>query len=166
VNITLLGSYLPKLSADGIQSFIDRDIEEFIKTIRELREKGVTRHWPEDVLQERAVELRAELREDLNHVALFEVEVTGNDNSLDILNFQEPETTCCAWAHAYLTLDGDATLQEPHEAPPSGNFRLAFYIQDWKDHSTLVGPLGPIEINNFQVVPERLWRLAPYELLD
>jgi hypothetical protein len=52
------------------------------------------------------------------------------------------------------------------EQPESDCFRLTFYIHFWKDELGLSSSYGALACPSPQAVPERLWRLAPYEMPD
>jgi hypothetical protein len=166
MNILVVGAYLPRLTPERVNQFIDEDVSSFLTTIRELRSQGKTQ-WPEGDLVARAEEIREELNEELQSVALIELKIDSADASFDILSFHEKKTTAVAWEPAYLTTDGTELTCEPENGPPpAGSFRVAFYIHDWPNDGRLVGPNGEIDLPSFCEVPERLWRLAPYALLD
>lgn len=103
----------------------------------------------------------------LRGVALFEIRVEQCEGVFDFMQVSEQLTTSVAWEPVLLTEDGEATIEtkDPFitEMPA---FRAAFFVHDWPENGTLLGPTGPLSLPEFTPVPERLWKLAPYELLD
>lgn len=166
MRIRVIGAHLPRLDQTAIAQFIAEDVAGFVRTLRELRERGVTDRTNEEIA-ERAAELPAELDADLQKCALFEVEVTEYDGNLDPADFENPETGYCGWEPAFLSMDGESVIVEGYRSPPDlREFRVAFYIHQWREPGRLVGPTGELGLPEFTFVPERLWRLAPYACVD
>ncbi|MBX3657628.1 MAG: hypothetical protein KF740_04265 [Ramlibacter sp.] len=149
----------------GIANFIENDVKDWVTGIRELRERGITR-ITEDEIQLRASELPEELDADLQRCALFELEVRDNDSELDPSQF-ESESSYCGWEPVFLSLDGESVIFEGYKAPSTlKEFRVAFYVHEWDPPGRLVSPWGDHQLPEFQPVPNRLWRLAPYSCVD
>lgn len=166
MRIRVIGAHLPRLDQEGIRRFIAEDVAAFGRTIRELRERGITDLTDEDI-EERALELPGELDADLQTCALFELEVTGNEMEFDPSAFENPETGYRGWEPAFLTMDGGAVLFEGYRAPPDvRDFRVAFYVHEWQEPGRLFGVAGELELPPFTAVPQRLWKLAPYACVD
>lgn len=71
-----------------------------------------------------------------------------------------------AWNEKFLTVDGE-TLHDKQtlgEAPDEEQFRVVFVIHFWRPHLPLHSSYGELALPPIQPLPERLWRLAPYEL--
>jgi len=166
MQLTVVGAYLPRLDQARLSRWIADDVVSFKKTIRELRERGVTQTTDEEI-ELRAEELPEELNSDLQQVALFEVEVLGNSKVFVGTSFQERKTTAVSWEPVYLSLSGEEVICDKSDAPPElQEFRVAFYIHDWPQDGLLDGPLGELPLPPFSPLPERLWKLAPYSLVD
>lgn len=167
MKLTVIGAYLPRLSPERLASWIQDDVADFVKGIRELQSLGLAQSWSDDELQERAAELPVELADAMNSVALFEVLVDDHTGEFDPYEISEKETTSVAWEPAYLSEDGNASIADDvSELANVTKFRVAFYVHGWPERGELIGPTGPLGSHKFQPVPERLWKLAPYELLD
>jgi len=166
MRIQVIGAYLPRLDQKAISTFIAEDVAGFVKTMRQLLCHGVTRTTEKEI-RERAAELPAELDADLQACALFEVEVRENDGEFDPSQFQNPETGLCGWEPAFLSTDGKSIVFEGYSSPSDlRDFRVAFYIHQWSEPGRLVGPTGALKLPKFTKVPKRLWKLAPYALVD
>lgn len=111
--------------------------------------------------------LPRELGEALGSAVLIELLVESHGGAFDPDDFYEAQTTSVAWEPAYLSVNGDQKVAEVlSELNPEEPFRVAFFVHDWPENGTLVGPTGKLALPSFESVPERLWRLAPYVLLD
>jgi hypothetical protein len=168
MRIRVVGAYLPRLDWPSVKAYIARDIENFRTTLHRLREEGICKASADEI-EARALELPEEYALDLGACALFEIEVLGNTAEFDATDIRNPETGACGWEPAFLSLDGLETIDCPMwgKAPPSlRDFRAAFYVHDWNDGGRLIGPTGELSLPPFEPVPERLWRLAPYALVD
>ncbi|WP_147383849.1 hypothetical protein [Noviherbaspirillum sedimenti] len=137
----------------------------FVDGIRELQQRGLAKSWSEEELMARAAELPEELQSSLNSVALFEVLVQDHGGEFDPYSISEKETTAVAWEPTYLSVDGEEHIGE-ESMPAASSFRVAFYVHEWPEGGTLIGPAGVLSLPEFKPVPERLWKLAPYALLD
>lgn len=167
MKLTVIGAYLPRLSPERVASWIQDDVANFVKGIRELQSLGLAHSWSDDELQERAAELPAELEDAMSSAALFEILVYDHAGEFDPYEISEKETTSVAWAPAYLSEDGGASIADDvSELASVTKFRVVFYVHDWPEKGELIGPTGSLGSPKFQPVPERLWKLAPYELLD
>jgi hypothetical protein len=166
VQLTVIGAYLPRLDQTRLERWIADDVASFKSTIRELRTQGIAQTTDEEI-ELRAEELPEELNYDLQRAALFEVEVLNNSAAFEGSCFQEHHSTAASWEPVFLSLSGDAVVCEKYEAPADlRNFRIVFYIHDWPDNGVLEGPTGVLPLPSFTPVPERLWILAPYSLVD
>jgi len=166
MHVRVLGAHLPRLDQDGIASFIANDVATFKGTMLDLIKRGISTATREEV-EDRARELPDELDADLQRCALFEIEVIGNNREFDPVVFRNPETGYHGWEPVFLTMDGQRVLIETSKAPSGiSDFRVAFYIHEWTEPGTLVGPTGPLVVPPFTPVPDRLWKLAPYSCVD
>ncbi|PZO16937.1 MAG: hypothetical protein DCE87_04945 [Betaproteobacteria bacterium] len=167
MKLTVIGAYLPRLTPERLAVWIQDDVADFVEGIRDLQSQGLAQYWSDDQLQERAAELPSEMREAMNSAALFEVLVEDHKGEFDPYGISEKETTSVAWEPAYLSEDGGESIAEDvSELGEVNRFRVAFYVHDWPKKGELIGPTGPLVHPTFGPVPERLWKLAPYVLLD
>jgi hypothetical protein len=166
MHVRVLGAHLPRLDQAGIKKFIHDDVELFKKTLSDLIDSGTIKRDRGEI-EERALELPEKLDYDLQRCALFELEVTGNDTEFDPAEYGNPESGGLGWEPAFLSLDGASRITEACKAPASlQDFRVVFYVHDWELPGRLLGPIGELELPPFTPVPERLWKLAPYSLVD
>jgi len=92
---------------------------------------------------------------------MFELEVTEHDGGFNAAAIRG------AWEPAYLDFEGGSVIAERAlELADVPAFRVVFYVHDWPDGGVLEGPTGALSLPPFSAVPERLWRLAPYSIVD
>ncbi|MFZ4286522.1 hypothetical protein [Variovorax sp. HJSM1_2] len=167
MQITVVNAYLPRLDQAGISRFIERDIDDWRRSVPELQAKGFFRDLTSEDVDLRCEEMREDLDADLQQAALFELQITGNRGTLEPSDIGNPVTGLQGWEPAFLSADGAEVVHEGYQVPPTlGDFRLVFWIHDWADSAFLFSPWGNLILPTFQPVPERLWRLAPYSPLD
>ncbi|BET26674.1 hypothetical protein EV673_0209 [Limnobacter thiooxidans] len=167
MKLTVIGAYLPRPTPERLAAWIRDDVADFVEGIRDLRSRGFAQYWSDDRLHDRAAELPGELEKAISSAALFEVLVEDHTGEFDPYEISEKETTSVAWEPAYLSVDGVESIAQNVSKPREVNrFRVAFYVHDWPEEGELTGPNGPLAHPTFQPVPERLWTLAPYDLLD
>jgi hypothetical protein len=166
MHLRVIGAHLPRLDQAGIALFIASDVASFKETMRDLVARGISKVTPEEI-EDRALEHPEELDADLQRCALFEIEVTGNDREFDPTEFTNPESGYVGWEPVFLSMEGESKVTESYRAPASmTDFRVAFYIHEWDEPGTLVGPTGSLALPAFTPVPARLWKLAPYSCVD
>jgi hypothetical protein len=73
-----------------------------------------------------------------------------------------------AWNETYLSLDGETVLSgyPYNKAPKDSTLRVVFVIHCWNEQLPLGSSYGDITCPSPKPLPERLWRLAPYEMVD
>ena len=113
-----------------------------------------------------------QLFENAHNAALIEITVEDARHEFDAgLLAQEnptqpPSMWQVAWNEAYLTEDGEsiATDRPQSAASRPAKLRVAFYIHCFAEHPMIsyAGTLIPLPAAT--TLPERLWRLVPYEL--
>jgi hypothetical protein len=152
----LLGIYAPSRSPERVDQFI----RGYLGELRGLN-------------TERLTELDIELRAYLADAVLIEVLVHDRDANFDVGGFtqQDPSTSDSywqvAWAEVYLTPDGSQRACERWSGVADTEpLRIAFWVHFWRQELGLASSYGPVECDDAAEMPERLWRLAPYELPD
>ena len=158
----LVGAYLPRLTPDRLVQHVEDDRWRFVHVgVPELQRQGFLLDLTVEAIEERAAEIAEEMAYNLERAALFEFAIHEAKHPFDPGVFEG------AWEPAYLDITGQRVIVESaHDLPGAEPFRLAFWIHDWEAESVLKGPEGPIAIDAFQAVPERLWSLAPYAIVD
>lgn len=114
------------------------------------------------------------LRSHMDEAAVLEVLVTNPDASFDIGKFFQPDPAQsenlwqAAWNEKFLTPDGETliNLDRTQELPNASQYRVVFVIHFWKPDQPLRSSYGELALPAQQPLPERLWRLTPYELPD
>jgi hypothetical protein len=151
--IEVLGVYLPAADRDSFETYISKKCEDFA-------------HFP----PLRLAEIEAEYRDGLGESALIEVLVTSPDGRFNVGDFCQADPSLThshsqvAWCESFLAADGESRLQcDSFEVPSQPLFRVAFYIHYWQSSLGLESSYGPLALPSPQVVPSRLWVLAPYE---
>jgi hypothetical protein len=71
-----------------------------------------------------------------------------------------------AWNETYLSSDGEKVVAGYPLAtrPSSTNLRVALYIHAFAEHPAISYAGKPLQLPAVTAMPERLWRLVPYEL--
>ena len=113
-----------------------------------------------------------DLRYHMDEAAVLEVMVTNPDASFDIGKFVQPDPAQSenfwqvAWNEKFLTPDGEKLidLSRTKKLPEASPYRVVFVIHFWKPNLPLRSSYGELALPSMQPLPERLWRLAPYEL--
>jgi hypothetical protein len=162
MNTRLIGAYLPRLTPERLARHIAEDRWRFVNVgIPDLQQQGFALEWTKEAIEERADEIAEEKAYCLERAALFEFAISGANK------YFEPGVFENAWEPAFLDSEGQRVIAEVVSELPEGKpFRLVFWIHDWDEGSTLDGPDGPVQVGEFEPVPERLWSLAPYEVVD
>jgi hypothetical protein len=162
MNIRVVGAYLPSLKPERLRRYVEEDQLRYINVdVPALRAQGFLSDVSDEYIAERAAEIAEEKEQALQSAALFEIEVTHHQGDFD------PFAIEGAWEPAYLDLAGRRVVAEyTDEIAGLAAFRVAFYVHDWKRGSTLRGPSGTLALPSFRPVPERLWQLAPYAIVD
>ena len=119
-------------------------------------------------------EVREDLDRELSAAVLVEVLVESANKPFRVGEFTQPNPAVppgswqVAWCEKFLTPDGTALLEKPpfNKLPSEGQYRIAFYIHDWKQELGLTGPYGRLTVPQIEPMPSRLWKLAPYEQVD
>lgn len=114
------------------------------------------------------------LRHHMDDAALFEVMVTKSDATFNVGKFIQPNPRQTedfwqvAWNEKFLTPDGE-TLIEPGQTQKLTDltqYRVVFVIHFWKKNLPLRYGDREFALPAQQPLPERLWRLAPYQAPD
>lgn len=114
---------------------------------------------------------REEIVEYSREAALVEVMVTNPDATFDVGDFTQPDPRNpaagwqVAWNEKYLSLDGEQLLEDNRKQPLLGMppYRIAFVIHYWLADQPLLSSYGEVRLPPMEPLPDRLWRLAPYE---
>jgi hypothetical protein len=162
MNTRLLGAYLPRLTPERIARHVEEDRLRFVNVgIPDLQRRGFALDWTKEAIEERATEIAEEKAYCIERAALFEVEILHADRHFEPGSFEN------AWEPAFLDPEGQRVVAgSMADLDFSQPFRLVFWVHDWGEEAVLEGPDGPIAIERFEPVPERLWALAPYEIVD
>jgi hypothetical protein len=159
--VAIIGAHLPRLDQGRLAKYVADEEARYVNVaVPELRAKGFLKHISDQDVRARAEEIAEEMQYELERAALFELEVRSADQPFDIASIEE------AWEPAYITADGEQLLEQVGLSPSTASvYRVAFWVHNWK--GTKLGGLAGIgDIPPCSPVPERLWRLAPYALVD
>ena len=180
---------LPSLKVIGLYSF-SADKAAYARFIRETIDSHDPPNFDEDLkaflrkvgrgdeIRPLTDEDRKDREDDLRHhmddAALLEVTVTNPDARFRIDDFiqadpSQPEDRWqVAWDETFLTSDGETAIDIDYQRklPDLEQYRVAFVIHFWKPGLPLLSSYGELQPPAMQPLPERLWRLAPYNLPD
>lgn len=176
-SIDVLGFYSLSAASDQYARFIDRKIAFHDPANFSEDQKALfQRLGRADALQPFTDEDRRKWEDHLRHhmtdAAVFEVLVSNPDATFDIGQFVQPDPLQpesrwqVAWNEKFLTVDGEKLLEvgRGKTLPNAQQFRVVFVIHSWKLNLPLQSSYGQLSLPPIQPLPERLWRLAPYEL--
>lgn len=174
--LTVIGIY--SLSADWTaysrflrQEIDSRDATSFPDDLKEF----LRRYGRGDEIRPLTVEDRQEweqyLRSYMDDVAMIEVLVTDSDAAFNISGFVQPDPLRSendwqvAWNEKFLTADGETVIGEyPCKLPDALQYRVVFAIHSWNPDLPLGSSYGDLVLPAMEPLPERLWRLTPYEV--
>lgn len=114
------------------------------------------------------------IRGSLGSAAYVEVLIRNPDSRFDPGDFKQPDPKLSeglwqvAWNETYLSEDGETVIAGyPLPPIPEGPIiRVVFVIHDWKPELPLASSYGELKCPPMQALPDRLWRLVPYEMPD
>lgn len=178
--IRILGVYSPALCAATFSMFVQAhvDAEDPKNASPALRDflirMGRAAELAPLSADERDVMAR-DLASQMAGAALVEALVCHADERFSVCDFHQsdPGTPRNAihlpMAVRYLSEDGEKKLEEDGwSGTPDlpDRFRIAFYLHDWKEGVPLGSSYGAMSVPPLRPPPERLWRLAPFQLVD
>jgi hypothetical protein len=177
--IQVIGVYSPTVDMARYQAFVNEQVarqnpinfsDELKAFLRRVgREAEIVALSPEE-LEER----REYFEQEFAGVAQVEVLVEYADAHFSVADFKQvnpavPESRWqVAWNEQFLTADGLQLLGEYrlNELPTETRYRIAFFIHSWNHSLGLTSTYGPLSLVPITAIPERLWQLAPFELVD
>jgi hypothetical protein len=172
--IEVLGVYLPSADRERYEKFISDSVANISELSSEDRaiisklRKGINL---DEELRSAALEFEETLRLNLSEVALIEILVTDPDQNFRMDGFVQQDFSApqnlwqAAWNELFLSLDGEQVVADRWQGPPKERIlRVVFYVHFWKHALGLQSCYGPLNCPGPQAMPERLWKLAPYEV--
>ena len=162
MKLRVVGAYLPRLDAQRLARYVEEDELRYVNVaVPDLRSQGFLADVSDEYVIQRAREIAEETEYALRRAALFEVEVTEHRGEFN------PSSIEGAWEPTYLDLQGGSVIAEqPRELVDVPGFRVAFYVHEWPEDGVLQRPDGALPVPHFSAVPERLWQLARYAIVD
>ncbi|MBR1250477.1 hypothetical protein JQ609_26600 [Bradyrhizobium sp. AUGA SZCCT0169] len=176
-SIKVLGFYSPSAASDRYSRFIQQEIashdpanfpEDQKILLRKLGRGDALQPFTEDDRRE----WEKHLRRHMDDATVIEVLVSNPSATSDIGGFVQPDpsqpesTWQVAWNEKFLTADGEHLLEvrRGKKLPDVPQFRVVFVIHSWKQNLPLRSSDGELSLPPIQPLPERLWRLAPYQM--
>jgi len=174
--IEVLGLYSPSANRSEYERFVKAYVDGLDPANFDEESRAVFRRLgrehelvPFDETAHR--EVQREITYHLSNAVYVEALVVDRDEKFNADDFRQPdpkllEWSQVAWNPTYLTEDGETVLSGyPHwKVPSAPRFRVVFVIHFWKPHLPLVSSYGELRCPAIKPLPERLWRLAPYEM--
>lgn len=128
----------------------------------------------EPLTEEEKKEAEVPIRLALCDTVYFEALVHEVDVRFSAADFVQPDLDVpegqwqVAWNLTYLSIDGETVLSGYPDgvAPSDSTLRVAFTIHCRKQTLPLLSSYGPLACPPTQPMPDRLWRLVPYEMVD
>ena len=174
-SLKVIGLYSLSMDREAYSRFIKNQIAandpaSFSEDVKEtLRRLG---RDPQPYTAEDRQQDEEELRFHMDEAAVLEVMVTHPDAHFDVGKFVQPDPAHSenfwqvAWNEKFLTPDGEnlIELDRTQKLPTASQYRVVFVIHFWKPNQPLRSSYGELALPAQQPLPDRLWRLAPYEL--
>jgi len=177
--ISLIGVYLPILDPLRYNAFVATEVASqnpinFCDETKDLlvrlgRGLEIVALSPEEL-----IERREYFEQEFAGVAQIEVLVENPDADFSVSDFQQIDPSVpgsfwqVAWNEKFLTADGSQGVDAygPDGLPVTQKYRVAFFIHSWRQALGLNTSYGPLPMLEPVPIPERLWLLAPFELVD
>lgn len=174
----------PSLSILGVYSF-SADKAAYARFIRELIDANDPPNFSEavkDILRGRGEiapltdedrqEWEDNLRRHMDDAAVVELMVTNPDTRFNPRDFAQVDPSTpkdhneMAWNETFLTADGNTVIETDYKQrlPAARQYRVVFVIHRWESRLPLGSSYGELQTPPVQPLPERLWRLASYDL--
>jgi hypothetical protein len=174
-SLEVIGLYSLSMDREACSRFIKdqiaaNDPANFSEDVKEkLRRLG---RDPQPHTAEDRQEEEENLRFHIDEAAVLEVMVTNPDANFDVGKFIQPDPTKAenfwqvAWNEKFLTPDGETLIElnRTQKLPTASRYRIVFVIHFWNPNQPLRSSYGELALPSIQPLPERLWRLTPYEL--
>jgi hypothetical protein len=177
--ISVVGVYSPTLDKPRYDSFVEEQVDRqnpinfsdelksFLKRVG--RESEIVAFSTEE-LDER----REYFEQEFAGVAQVEVLVEDPDALFKVGDFQQVDPSApssrwqVAWNEKFLTFDGAQVLGEYsfNELPTESRYRITFFVHAWRHDLGLNSSYGPVSLPPLSPIPERVWQLAPFEVVD
>ncbi|RXG94080.1 hypothetical protein [Bradyrhizobium zhanjiangense] len=178
---------LPSLSIIGAYSF-SADKAAYARFIRETIDSHDPPNFSEEVkallrkvgrgdeirplTEEDRQDWEDDLRRHMDDAAVFEVLITNPDERFRVSDFVQADPSRpkdywqVAWDETFLTADGETVIETDYKQrlPAAKKYRVVFVIHFWIPDLPLKSSYGELQPPPMQPLPERLWRLAPYDL--
>ena len=177
----------PSLNILGVYSF-SADKATYARFIRELIDSHDPPNFSEEVkgilrlggrgdemvplTPEERQDLESELRFYMDDAAVLEVLVKNPDPQFNPHDFAQidpanpKDHSEMTWNEMFLAADGETEIRTDYRQrlPAAKQYRVVFVIHRWMPSLPLLSSYGELQAPPVQPLPERLWRLAPYEL--
>jgi hypothetical protein len=157
--IAVLGVYLPSAEWDRCEQLVAAAVATESERLARVVDRATL-----------LAKFEQTLRQNLSEVALVEVLIEEPDDTFDMGGFTQPDPSVpqdnwqVAWDEVFLSADGEHVLAKDWRVlPKATRVRAAFYIHFWNSDRGLMSCYGALTCPVPQAMPERLWRLAPYE---
>jgi hypothetical protein len=177
--ISVLGVYSPKASGERYEQFVRDHVAERDPSNRAEETIAIMKRLGREVnLEPLSDDEKREIEDDLHYhlgeAAYVEVLVRDPDDQFNAGDFVQPDPTQAesfwqaAWNETYLTEDGEAVIAGyPYpEVPDAQVLRVVFVIHFWIPDLPLLSSYGELSCPVIAPLPERLWKLVPYQLPD
>lgn len=177
--VQVIGVYLPNADAVRYEAFVSEQVARqnpinFSAELKAFLERVGRGAEIVALSPEELAERRDYFEQEFSGVAQVEVLVEYPDERFSVGDFKQVNPAMgeshyqVAWNEKFLTLDGLRLLGENrfNELPVESCYRIAFFIHSWNHSLGLAGSYGSLPLPSPSAVPERLWKLAPFELVD
>ena len=132
----------------------------------ELVANAVLSHYGDEPRsEEESQELLAETRAELETIVMIEMAVDQPNRRFNLTQIGQSGSDQAAYDERYLSEDGESVASD-WEQPDSDTLRIAFYFHYFDPSKPLRTTYGEVSIPEITPMPERLWRLHPYEPYD
>ena len=178
-SLRVIGVYSPAMDKVRYETFVAAEVDrqnpinfsENLKSFLRSVGRGTELNaFSAEDLQER----RDHLEREFAGAVQVEVLVENPDERFSVSDFQQVNPAIpsahwqVAWNEAFLSADGLEPIAElrPAKLPSLDRYRIAFFIHHWQHELGLSSSYGPLSLLPLTPIPERLWEMAPFELVD
>jgi len=172
-SIRVIGVYIPTLDRARYDAFVQEQVDRqnpinFSTELKAFLGRVGRESEVVALSEEELAERREYFEQEFSGVAQIEVLVENPDELFNVADFQQIDPSVpsnrwqVAWNEKFLTADGHTVVGK---VPPRA-YRIVFFIHLWRDDLGLNSTYGPLALVPPTPIPERLWLLAPFELVD
>lgn len=104
-----------------------------------------------------------EAEQEVAGLVLVEIQVSDASEDFDVGLIHSEGSDQAPWDEKYFSIDGHLLVGDGSKRPPSGEFRVCFFLHRFDPESEIVSPYGHLKCVAVTEMPERLSKICIYE---